>query len=256
MLFLIVIPVISIVIFVIASKGQGFFDLRKKWYKSLTKRGWWIVSLNILIIILSVIQYFRNSEAEERQKIQNKKDQDDRDSIITARVKIGIDSGNKHLFNGISEAFTKRDLYFDSLNKTVTSLKPQVDASKQLVRAFNAIEKIYMDRIQFTFNEPLENAKRSGKMINEYDQEWNIGFLGLIDRVQDILESQEENKILGSNKRLHKIWTDFELQLTEASKNWDLNKSSMKQNFSAVDPAFRSFVGTLRRYLDEHHLDF
>lgn len=140
-LFVILIAIASSYLTFLTAKG-GLTDNRfNNPFKVLTQRGKIVLSVLIFIALLLTGQEYNSQTkidiAEKTAKIENAKkdallllERNQRDSIITNGIKVGIDSSSTKLFNEISLAFKKQGLKIDTLNKTIKIIR---DSSKAKV---------------------------------------------------------------------------------------------------------------------------
>jgi hypothetical protein len=120
--FIPLIGMLSVVSTIISSKG-GLYDKRFKWYKRLTKRGYVVSSLGIVLVGISVWQYLatkRNNEQKEGIQIQEKRRSD---SIIANEIQKGVELNRKQLFDDLSEAMAGQNLKLDTVTNSIKSLR-------------------------------------------------------------------------------------------------------------------------------------
>lgn len=117
-IIVVAIPILSIAISLLGSKGQGFFDQRRKWFRVVTKKGWWVILLNLIIISLVVIQFNYNEQRERRKDLLLSQEQARRDSLIQD----GIAKGNERTFEMLSIALAKQNLKLDTFQNTVSRI--------------------------------------------------------------------------------------------------------------------------------------
>jgi hypothetical protein len=82
---LIIIGLAILVVFSTYISTRTILDGRRKWYRSLTGWGWSLVITNAGIIVLTICQYNVNTNKEKKKDESFKKEQQYRDSIITAK---------------------------------------------------------------------------------------------------------------------------------------------------------------------------
>lgn len=121
--FIILTALTTIYLTFLTAKG-GLTDNRyKSWIKRITKRGWIVFGVNVVVVSLLTVQYLVNDGESKRKDRLLKAERDTRDSTITARIKSGVDSSRQVLFDAMSTAFSKQSLKFDTVRKTIEKIK-------------------------------------------------------------------------------------------------------------------------------------
>jgi len=124
--------IIGILLFVAISSlisTGNIINKEKKGFKYLTLRGYAMIALNLLIIVLSVLQYYSNEREIHRRDLENSQNQDLRDSFLKAKydssllnIKNEFDKSNTKIILTISEVLGKYGFSLDSTNKTLVRL--------------------------------------------------------------------------------------------------------------------------------------
>lgn len=128
-----VIILVLIALFVAASSFVSstgkVIDRRRKHFKYITNRGWVIICLNLIVVILSVAQYRLNErELGEKERI-NESRQHIRDSILKAGydsslliLKDKFDTSNLKTVSVVSQTLGKYGYLLDSSNKELKKI--------------------------------------------------------------------------------------------------------------------------------------
>lgn len=104
-----IIGIIGIAIAIIASKGV-LYDRRGKGHKFFKRRGWWIIGLSFLVIVVTAIQaYLSNEEAEEEKAELQKLQKSYADS-----VKAKVESSTKAITDNLAISFKEQGLAYES----------------------------------------------------------------------------------------------------------------------------------------------
>ncbi len=125
MIFVILIAGVTFWLTMVTSKG-GLTDNRHVWYNRLTKRGRNACYIGFLIIIILACQEINNNRTSNNNKIDLKNEQDLRANKITQGVGSGVKIEVDKIFKGLSIAFKKQGLQYDSIKNQVTKLKDSV----------------------------------------------------------------------------------------------------------------------------------
>lgn len=117
--FVILIAILTVFLTFYTAKG-GLTDNRfSRLWKRITLRGKKVIGILIIIGTLLTLQECNNQSASKQKDSIINKDNLKRDSIITARIKAGVDSNRRELFGDISEAFKKQGLMLDTIEKAI-----------------------------------------------------------------------------------------------------------------------------------------
>lgn len=144
----IAIPNIVFVIFLAIATGYltfltakgGLTDNRfSTFWKRITKRGRKVLYVLVMILILLVCQEWNSQNDSKRQNALIEKERNQRDSIITAGIKSGVDYNSKKLFEDISKAFAKQELTLDTVNKTIVKIR---ESKNKIVTIYNQPDPI------------------------------------------------------------------------------------------------------------------
>lgn len=122
--FIFLIGVTTILLTFLTSKGQLTNNNKhNKIWKKLTKRGWKVFFISLLMICLLITQEWNNQNINSNNQYSIDSIQLKRDDDIKKGIKKGVDSSNKKLFENLSFAFSKQNLKFDTINKSIIKLK-------------------------------------------------------------------------------------------------------------------------------------
>lgn len=127
--FIPIIGLLGLASTIISSKGS-LYDKRFKWYKRLTVRGKIVSAIGLIIVSLSIWQYFAVRQRENQKEISLQKERYASDSIVTSEIKKGVDSNRRQLFNDLSEALSKQSLRLDTVTKSLKGLR---DSAKTVI---------------------------------------------------------------------------------------------------------------------------
>lgn len=143
-----------------ASKG-GLHDARRKWWKSITKRGWEVSGYILAILFLSICQNLVMDYKEDyRDSIQASEDSIRTDKTIN-QIQNGVDSSSRKIFSNLSEALAKQGLKFDTLNQSVT------DITKVMTDSVINAAQSQLNQIKNLRQEFIKESKRKLKDITE-----------------------------------------------------------------------------------------
>lgn len=92
---------------------------KNKWWKRINSRGWTVIVVNIIIIIIYIFQSINNSNRIEIKNAELKKEQDERAEIIQNEVRKETDK----IFNSMSIAFANQGIKIDSLQEYISNQK-------------------------------------------------------------------------------------------------------------------------------------
>lgn len=146
---------VGAVSFVSASQRKYFDKRFNKWWQKPTKKFWWITSLNIGILVLSVLQFNLNNRAIKEEKALAAKDAVIRDSTLRAQydssllqMKYKFDSTHNITSMIISENLGKYGYKLDSTGSKIEkivrdSAKTKIIEPYDPVLLIRAIEKIF-----------------------------------------------------------------------------------------------------------------
>jgi hypothetical protein len=95
---------------------------KRKWWKIITKRGWIVILLTISVIMLLVWQNYQSEKNNNKKDEALKKEKEKSDSIVTNRIKAGVDSNRQVLFDDLSKALAKQGFEFDFKQKRIERL--------------------------------------------------------------------------------------------------------------------------------------
>ncbi len=150
--FVILIAILTAYLTFLTTKG-GLTDNRfTNIWKKLTYRGWIVICILFLMLILLIAQEYNNQNINKRNVLILKKERDQKDSIITERVKGGVDLNRKKLFEDLSKAFAKQELRIDTVKKTLQilrdSVKTTVNNYSTVIQLFSLIKMVYIKRMR------------------------------------------------------------------------------------------------------------
>ncbi|HEV8079259.1 MAG TPA: hypothetical protein VGP43_01000 [Chitinophagaceae bacterium] len=113
----------------ITTKGN-LYDKRFRWYKRITRRGWVVALLALLIVVLTIFQYVTTKRINDKKEIEQSSQRRISDSIISAEIRKGVDYNRLRLFSDLSEALGKQNLRLDTVTKNLEILK---DSAKTII---------------------------------------------------------------------------------------------------------------------------
>lgn len=127
--FILIIAILTVFLTLLTTKG-GLTDNRySKLWEKLTQRGKYVISLLVLISITLVAQEINNQNSNENKDFLLKREQENRDSIITNRVNIGVESSSNRLFENLSKAFSSQNLKIDTLKNIIKVVRDSIKTS-------------------------------------------------------------------------------------------------------------------------------
>lgn len=91
--------------------------------KRITKRGKTVICVLIIILSLLITQECNTQKVSKKNEGSLKIEMLKRDSIITSKVSIGVESNRKKLFEDLSKAFANEALYFDTLKNKIEIIR-------------------------------------------------------------------------------------------------------------------------------------
>lgn len=121
----------------LTTKGGLTNNRFSNFWKRITKRGKLVLFILVIILLLLVGQEWNSQTENYKRNLSLKKERDQRDSIITERVRKGIDSSSNKLYNDVVMAFQKQELRLDTVNKNVERIR---DSSKSIIKVVSEIE--------------------------------------------------------------------------------------------------------------------
>ncbi|MEP7255181.1 MAG: hypothetical protein ABI666_05360 [Ferruginibacter sp.] len=158
--FIILISFFTLCISFVSVKGTlSDLKYKKKWWKIITKRGWIAIVFTFFVIMLLVLQNYLSEKINYKKDEALRKEKEKSDSIVTNRIKAGVDSNRQILFGDISKAFAQQGLILDTLKKEIKRLP---DTSKMFT-VFNddvvinleipeyGIKLVYLENDTFDF---------------------------------------------------------------------------------------------------------
>lgn len=180
----------------LTTKG-GFTDNKhSKIHKKITKRGRIAIGVIIGMVIISLGQEKNNKVIIEKKEELLKNEQNIRDSIISEKMKIAVDSINNKYYQDISIAFSKHDLRLDTVNKIMIKLKegslggkvaqphPFLFIDSSGVGFRRKIGNIYKYWLNFSVKDAsATNFEIDCKMLSDYgDGTYNLTSINFLDK--------------------------------------------------------------------------
>lgn len=140
-LFVIFVAIATSYLTFLTTKG-GLTDNRfSGFWKKLTRRGKTVLFVLFAIAILLVLQEINAKIIERKREKENdkkdlllKKERNERDSTVTAGIKVGVDSSSRKLYDDISKAFAKQEFRLDTLNKEIARVR---DSAKSITNIYS-----------------------------------------------------------------------------------------------------------------------
>ena len=112
----------------ISSTGK-LLDRRKEGLKIITKRGWFLIALNFVVILLSVAQYILNENKLHQKDVEASNKQAIRDSILKSNydsslfvLKNKFDTSNIKIVSTISQTLGEYGYLLDSAQKSLVKI--------------------------------------------------------------------------------------------------------------------------------------
>lgn len=161
----IIIGLAILVVFSTYISTRTIWDRRSKWYKRLTGWGWSLVIINTGIIALTIYQYNVNTNKEKKKDESFKKEQQYRDSIITAKY----------------EANTRKTTI--EIAKTLGEYGFRYDSSQQ------ALAKFIQDSVKRTVVIDVANPVLKCTKIEYMRTVWDAILYGLLMKSSDASSS-------------------------------------------------------------------
>ncbi len=127
-IYIILIVLITSVSTILTALG-GLRDKRNKKLFHLTIRGFWVVGLYILILIVLVCQEVNTNNINYNNSLLLKSEQNKRDSITADGIKSGVDSSYNTLFEKLSMAFADQNLKIDTIQDKLVIIKDSIKTS-------------------------------------------------------------------------------------------------------------------------------
>lgn len=128
-IFVIIIAITTVFLTILTSRGGLTVGNQLKSWKDLTKRGKNIVYLLVFIAFVLITQELNNQNSNGNKDLLLKREQGNRDSIITTRVNIGVESSSKRLFENLSKAFSAQNLKIDTLKNIIKVVRDSIKTS-------------------------------------------------------------------------------------------------------------------------------
>lgn len=150
-IFLIIIGLLTIYITFETAKGElTKSPLQKGFWKKHTNRGKKTLIACFTSIILLLLQECNNQNINRNTTNQVKKDNQDRDSIITASIDSGIISNRRGLFNDLSDAFKEQNLKIDTLEGAIIVLKDSIKTTVNNYKQSDPVIALDMSSVTLT----------------------------------------------------------------------------------------------------------
>ena len=124
----------------LTTKGSLTDDRYTKTWTRLTKRGKTVFWVLLIIAVLLALQEYNNQLISDNKDQLLNAENEKRDSVVTAGIKAGVDSGGKKLFADISEAFNKQGLRLDTVKKEIERVR---DSTKKSIIIYNGAEPFF-----------------------------------------------------------------------------------------------------------------
>jgi hypothetical protein len=156
---------------------QGLIDNRYKGLKKIQKKGWKLILLNLLILLLLVVQYVCNEHKSNLKDTDFKKQQELRDKILKNRydssllvIKNTFDKSNIEVITTISDVLGKYGYKLDSTNELVRILNNSSKNSNDPILHCNSIKFLSKkgDNSYYEFSVASSDAGSTGFDIKFY----------------------------------------------------------------------------------------
>jgi hypothetical protein len=249
---------------------KGLTDSRYKWLKRIQKRGWNLIIINLLILLLLIGQYFLNDYKSNKKDIKFQKQQELRDEILKRRydsslldIKTRFDTSNIQVITTVSDVLGKYGYRLDSTNKLLKALK---DSSKTRVKMpddpilfCNSIKFHSMDGVtpMYEFSVACKDASSTGFDIKFYvigqdktNKYWFIAsesFMGIENRM---FKNSEEPLLIGI--RNDSVYSILYFRLVGTYMNADKTKKYAIDevcSFRTVNKSFSIEPKYMREYI-------
>ena len=96
---------------------------KKRWWKQINTRGYWVIGINTIIILILILQFFNTEYRNCIKDEELKKEQLSRDSLISIGIQDGVNNGMGIFFEKLSLAFKNQGLKIDTLNGIIEKLE-------------------------------------------------------------------------------------------------------------------------------------
>lgn len=127
--FILIIAILTVFLTFLTTKGGLTDNRHSKLWEKLTQQGKYVISLLVFIAITLIAQEVNNQNSNKNKDFLLKKEQENRDSIITTRVNIGVESSSKRLFENLSKAFSSQNLKIDTLKNIIKVVRDSIKTS-------------------------------------------------------------------------------------------------------------------------------
>ncbi len=127
--FIIIIAISTGFLTFLTTKGRLTKRNPPKSWGNLTQSGKYVIYLLAFMAIILITQELNNQNSNENKNLLLKKEQENRDSIITSRVNIGVESTSRRLFDNLSKAFSAQNLKFDTLKNIIEVVRDSLKTS-------------------------------------------------------------------------------------------------------------------------------
>ncbi len=192
---------------------KGLIDNRYKWFNKIQSRGWWLISINVLILIILIVQYFWNEHKSNLKDIKFNERQELRDGILKERydsslleVKSKFDKSNIEVITTVSDVLGKYGYKLDSTNRLVKVLNNSSKMSNDPILYCNSI-KFHSKRGEnsyYEFSIASSDAGSTGFNIRFYiigqdktNKYWFIGSESFMGKENKMFKDSEEPLLVG-----------------------------------------------------------
>lgn len=111
---------------VTAKGGLSNHTYSRQWWKRVTPRGKLAWSIGVVLGIILLTQDFNNRNISDNKDIDLETEQNLRAGKITKGVNLGVKKETDKIFIGLSDAFRKQGLQYDSIKNEVLRLRDSI----------------------------------------------------------------------------------------------------------------------------------
>jgi hypothetical protein len=209
-LFVIAIAVITGYLTFLTTKGGLTDNRRNGFLRKLTNRGRIVVCVLFSLLGILILQEINQKKLSRKQDELLLKERSQRDSIITKRIQLGIDSSNSKLFSSLSIAFAKQGLRLDFVNNQVEKITntSELANSTALIVEYRKYKRLdeanFVYQLSFLDEQSIEFKLKNGT----YHQMFS-NFNTTLDEILDISFVIQNNKLRNEWIAVRKIINGF-----------------------------------------------
>ena len=141
LVFVILIAILTGYLTFLTTKGGLTNNRFSGFWRRLTLRGRIVIFVLFFMLLILIAQEYNNKNISNKNDFLIQKERDQRDSIITEKVRSGIDANRKKLFEDLSKAFAKQELRIDTVKKTIDIIR---DSLKTTINNYSEGDPVLM----------------------------------------------------------------------------------------------------------------